>query len=506
MASPTTRRPLSLPLLPTIGLAAWHWVPAAGTVADLVDDSLAFVQAGFWPSPARFLAAGAGSGGEGVATSWQRRQALKNFQDMQYFAEITVGGQVVTGIIDTGSFELVVFEKHCSGCGVAAKFDHDRSGTYRPGPLSRSLAYGSGDLYAREAFDSVSVGSFSAVNQSFWEAFEGYMPILDTARFQSIIGVGPPEMPAYEAWSNTAKSIRVVERRLSQRRPHEHSLKTVVDNVKFSTEVSLLSTVMPTYGFRAFSLCLGSRPMSSGYFVWNDTSAEDRPASFKRVPVVGRHTWTVKMTSVRLAPRGLLSPDLEEGAEGTIDLSCAEGCGAVVDSGTSFLMVPSVVASSLQEELTRLEVNCSNMHEFPDLVFTLGDQTFSLPPDAYVTKVKRSVHPSAASLVRVRDLSFESGECELSVIESTSTTPWGPLWILGMPFFRKYYTTFDLGRTRAERALLIAQAGTGCYPSSVETSLALDSRRRVFSRSLDLAGAYVSPLVREALSSDQLEL
>lgn len=212
------------------------------------------------------------------------------------------------------------------------------------------------------------------------------------------------------------------------------------------------------------------------------------------------------MTDVRLAPRGLLSPDIGLGSAGTVDLSCSGGCGAVVDSGTSFLMVPSEVAGRLQDELSKLDINCSNMHEFPDLVFTLGGHTFSLPPDAYLSKVTRPALPSTMSFMRARELSFETGECELVVMESTSTTPWGPLWILGMPFFRKYYTTFSLGRTRADRALLVAQAGAGCYPADGETNLALEGGHEVFRRHLDLRHVYVSPLVKQAFQSGHVKL
>jgi len=426
---------------------------------------------------------------------------------VQYLANITVGGQVVTGIIDTGSFELVVFEQHCNGCGLTAKYDHNMSVTYQPGTLKRSLYYGSGDLYAREAFDLVSVGAFGTINQSVWESYEAYMPLLDASQFQSIIGVGPPEMPAWEAWAATRKSIQRLETKLLRKHNHSRALSAAVGDMQFSLEVSRRSAMLSTYGIERFSLCLGNRPASNGYLVWNDTSVEKQPESFKHVPVIGRHTWTVNMTDAHLAPRGLLPSDLGTGSMGTIDLSCSTGCGAIIDSGTSFLMMPSDVVNQLQERLTALDVNCSNVHELPDLVFKLGEHTFSLPPDAYLSKVIRPASQSTPSFMRVRELSFPAGvDCDLTVLETTSTTRWGPLWILGMPFFRKYYTTFSLGRTKSERALFIAKAGPNCYPASAETALALDSGQEVFRRHLDLMKAYVSPLVKKAFDSSEIEL
>eukprot|EP00401_Gymnodinium_catenatum_P023410 CAMPEP_0117489388 /NCGR_PEP_ID=MMETSP0784-20121206/17008_1 /TAXON_ID=39447 /ORGANISM="" /LENGTH=92 /DNA_ID=CAMNT_0005284111 /DNA_START=92 /DNA_END=367 /DNA_ORIENTATION=+ len=42
-------------------------------------------------------------------TSQRHRQLLHNDQDMLYTAAMTVGGQEMEGVLDTGSFELLVF-------------------------------------------------------------------------------------------------------------------------------------------------------------------------------------------------------------------------------------------------------------------------------------------------------------------------------------------------------------------------------------------------------------
>mmetsp|Transcript_119071 Transcript_119071/g.231721 ORF Transcript_119071/g.231721 Transcript_119071/m.231721 type:complete len:97 (+) Transcript_119071:1-291(+) len=55
------------------------------------------------------------------------------------------------------------------------------------------------------------------------------------------------------------------------------------------------------------------------------------------------------------------------------------------------------------------------------------------------------------------------------------TSQVGPVWILGMPFFRYYHTTFD----RKDAVMRFARAGPGCEPlpymsNSTKSLLAVD--------------------------------
>mmetsp|Transcript_30889 Transcript_30889/g.65710 ORF Transcript_30889/g.65710 Transcript_30889/m.65710 type:complete len:129 (+) Transcript_30889:90-476(+) len=46
-------------------------------------------------------------------------QRLVNFADLQYIVNYKLGGQTISGILDTGSFDLLVFPHYCSSCGSA---------------------------------------------------------------------------------------------------------------------------------------------------------------------------------------------------------------------------------------------------------------------------------------------------------------------------------------------------------------------------------------------------
>eukprot|EP00420_Gonyaulax_spinifera_P007544 CAMPEP_0197923934 /NCGR_PEP_ID=MMETSP1439-20131203/94846_1 /TAXON_ID=66791 /ORGANISM="Gonyaulax spinifera, Strain CCMP409" /LENGTH=165 /DNA_ID=CAMNT_0043546329 /DNA_START=3 /DNA_END=498 /DNA_ORIENTATION=+ len=164
---------------------------------------------------------------------------------------------MITGIIDSGSFELVVFEKHCQGCGTAGLYDKFGSNTSSKGILEQRLYYGSGDIFVRQAFDMVSVGSFGPINQTFWQGDEAHMQVLEFARFQSIIGVGPPETPANDFWVKTAQAVKKVRQSLDLGiLPAAKDTNKVLESLAASAEMSQHRTMLSQFGKGDFQFAL----------------------------------------------------------------------------------------------------------------------------------------------------------------------------------------------------------------------------------------------------------
>lgn len=100
------------------------------------------------------------------------------------------------------------------------------------------------------------------------------------------------------------------------------------------------------------------------------------------------------------------------------------------------------------------------------LRFKLGDVEFELPPEAYIMKVKGEVPASIFDVLVQWPRPTKNKQvdvCLALIIELGNTqTPVGPLWILGMPFFRYYYTTFSFD----SRQIHVANADSNCEPKA----------------------------------------
>jgi len=100
----------------------------------------------------------------------------------------------------------------------------------------------------------------------------------------------------------------------------------------------------------------------------------------------------------------------------------------IVDSGTSLLVVPKAVATSLGWTKTENLIDCSKIDTLPTLTFTIGGDDYVLEGKDYVLNV--------------------SGQCLIGV--SGMDLPAGnPVkFILGDVFMRKYYVHFDHAGSR----------------------------------------------------------
>merc|ERR1719396_62074 len=145
-----------------------------------------------------------------------------------------------------------------------------------------------------------------------------------------------------------------------------------------------------------------------------------------------------------------------------------------MDSGTSLLMLPTNAIDKLLEAVSKLNSNCTNLDELPHFAFQLDGQQFTLPPDSYIAeaiddeKVNATVPESLVGFARIRTWQRPGYVRQLMVMEGNTRSQYGQTWILGMPFFRQYYSTFDLGDTREDRALYVAPAKRDCTPLTSE--------------------------------------
>jgi len=380
------------------------------------------------------------------------RQTLHNYQNVQYFADFDIGGQKISGIFDTGSFELLVRSSRCSKCvHPTPPYDHAKSSTYSENGTVAKHVFGSGPCISMMGYESVSVGpNLHATEQAFWEIVDHRISVLDTAKFAAIVGIGPNF-----AFGNSEK------------------------------------TLLMSYGIDEFSVCLKKEAGSEGYLTWGkDASAADlKPEDYVTANVVGKHHWVTHLSNVTFAaaPTG--------GHLAQIPCGNGEGCAAIIDSGTSLIAAPGVALMQLSEQIPPINENCSNLHELPTLHFVIDGHDFELPPQAYVMRV------TGATLEAddIWDILFfkpkirKMDMCMPAFMQIDMMSQFGPVWILGMPFFRYYHTTFD----RKNKSMHFGLAGPDCEVkpfrlNRTESLLAVDRAQERTPFDVDL-GAIISP-------------
>lgn len=382
------------------------------------------------------------------------RQRMLNFWDLQYAAEIEVGGQNLRAVLDSGSFDLLAFSKHCASCGGARAYDEKTSKDARRGQRVRTQHYGSGSCTSVDVKDEVVIGEARVHYQDMWVAQSCQMPLLSSASFHAIVGLGPPGHMARMARKKLWQQHQLEEDYVKSGLKVPYSITDALDRANEDLRDSARKLeLLDSLGTRTFSACYGGRPGAPGWIVWNDATREGY-AGVRKIPIAGQLTWGVKIDGLSLV----------NGRGDRSAVSCREGCGAIVDTGTSLIGVPSFMYDRVIDALGLDEtggIRCDNLESMPRLELTLNGQNFSLPPTAYLGRMYGTMNQESAGFMRQRGY----GGCSLLLMDlGHQKTQFGPMFILGIPFMREYYTTFDLGKGPQDRSLWVSEANDECQP------------------------------------------
>lgn len=368
------------------------------------------------------------------------RKSMMNDHDMQYFMEVTVGGQALNGIVDTGSFDVVVMSSTCETCGPqSVLYNPQASHTYEESSLTATLTYGSGTLETRECSETVSIGPFQSNHNTFWSVYDADMMVLQTGINKCIFGMGQPA---------GAERMAQLE---AQAQPEDPHLVQIADSVKRA------NFFVQQTNMHVFSYCLLPESGSEGYFVMDDIDPKDRVgAVFSGAPVVGDMYWAVLLSDVRI--------------NGQVVACQSAPCHAILDTGTSLLAAPTT-SLQLMYELIRplLSQGCQNITMLPNLEFKLGGVDVSLPPSLYMGELSGGL--TQALRGRMVD-NTENHGCEPAFFAMDDKDPeLGDAWILGLPFFRKYYTSFVFSDDFKAKDIFFAEADLACEPTDGSESL-----------------------------------
>uniref|UniRef100_A0A8C3HYH9 Peptidase A1 domain-containing protein n=1 Tax=Chrysemys picta bellii TaxID=8478 RepID=A0A8C3HYH9_CHRPI len=242
------------------------------------------------------------------------------------------------------------------------RFNPKKSSTYQATSQSISIQYGTGSMTGFLAYDTVQIFGLSKTEPSYLSYFAPYDGILGLA-FPSISSSGatPP----------------------------------IFDNM---IKEGLLSQDL-------FSVYLSSNNKRGSFVMFGGIDSSYYSGSLNWIPLTAETYWQISMDSITM--NGYL-------------ISCANGCQAIIDTGTSVLGGPPQPSPKSYTTLV-----CSAKHTLPDIIFTINGIKFPLPATTYIRQKRQ--------------------HCDWNVEQSqeTQNQPFTKVLDLGDVFIRQYYAVFD---------------------------------------------------------------
>jgi hypothetical protein len=272
----------------------------------------------------------------------------------------------------------------------------ERSDDYTPSNETDRIVFGSGAVLVQMGLMDVGLGPLEAEESVVWEITKSdarMAKVLKEASFGGIFGMG---------WKD-----------------EDYNRSTVLEHMDVN----------------AFTFCLGSRKQDGMLHI--GTTLPDREQVF--APVVSKNHWGVTLADITVDRTDV---------KGISTLCNGSPCGALIDSGTSQIIVPPEHVGILKDMIGPIDSHCSNYDELPDLIFKVGGNEVRLTKRAYTKRVVLGgvpkVYPNPDGGELIYQHTEETEWCWLSIGSAMFISKeHGPIWILGMPFFREHLVSFD---------------------------------------------------------------
>ncbi|RPB04184.1 acid protease [Choiromyces venosus 120613-1] len=309
-------------------------------------------------------------------------------RDLSYFSEVKFGsnGKSFVLVIDTGSADTWIPSDTCKSraCQAHATYSSKDSKTLSVGTRAFSIRYGSGEVEGTLVADSVSFAGFN-MNISFGVATKVsddfvYFPI------DGIMGLG---------FQNAS----------------QQNVPTILDelvNNRFIDEKLF-----------AIALARHTDAVNDGVVNFGAIDADLFEGQLNFIPSVSQHgLWEIKVDDISIDGRG----------------AGLSGRTAVIDSGTSLVLLPPADALKLHAIIPGAETNGDTFavpcDTTSNIEFTFGGVKYKVPPQDYVSDKINAEKNICQSLVAGRQILGKN------------------MWLLGDVFLKNVYSVFDLDNGR----------------------------------------------------------
>lgn len=309
---------------------------------------------------------------------------VQNSYNLQYSTIIGFGTPVqqLSLTLDTGSSYTWVPSTNCYCHESLNSFDDKASSTYRNLSQEVTLRYGIGAVKGYFSKDTLTLGDLKAQNQTF--VLTTFDTDLDSLASDGLLGLGFKELS-----DNTPTFIDTLK---SQNQISSSIFSFYINNKDNSYTDSVFT--IGEYGLQKYGTGVSMKiDVIEGYGFW---------LSYLDSFYVGGKKLNRKMSI------------------------------AIIDLGSSLISAPQTMYKKYSREIMANNKKCMDIgfivcdcsfgdyRNFPDLVYTMNGVDFVIHAENYIY--------------------YENGYCYL-LLEGNGLDEY---WILGQPFFREYYTVFDM--------------------------------------------------------------
>lgn len=349
---------------------------------------------------------------EKVAALAHMRAQSQMVHALQYFGELTIGTppQRFNVIFDTGSGHLLVPSASCDSpaCATHPRFNETASSTVIPigwadSPLTRAedatdrdtqvMDFAMGEVVGQYARDHICLGD-SCATADFVEMTEESDNPFKNAEWDGVLGLA----------------------------------QSLSDAEEFNVFTALAQNATPAMKRPVFAVYLGRHVEDEAEITFGDYKESRMASPLHWVDVSEEGYWQFQFTDLTVGGK----------STGLCSKYGARKCQGVLDTGSSLMMGPGDAMDSLIGFLgfangtTR---NCTEQTHFPTLGFQIGGETFEMEPDDYMDRSQNHGSPAG------------SDTCWAHMMP-VGNTGRGPIFVLGMPFLRAFYTVYDVHTKR----------------------------------------------------------
>ena len=306
------------------------------------------------------------------------------FLHAQYYGAIEIGTppKEFKVMFDTGTSDLWIPSVKCISiaCFLHARYDSKASSTYVGHGTKFEIQYGIASITGILSKDTISLAGSKLTQVTFGEALQ--QTRFAFAKFDGILGLG--------FLSTAATGVKPI-------------FNEMIDQ-KVITE-----TVFSIY------LQKDGNEESGGEITFGGIDDTKYTGELTYVPVTQEGYWQFKMDKFTLDDRDI----------------CNNGCEALANTGTSFIVGPTQTVEMLQNAIGtkkqwngQYTIDCKKVPSLPPIDFVIGGKKFTLTGNEYILQVQ--------------------GTC-ISGFQASDRSDDAP-WILGDIFLSKYFSVYDYGK------------------------------------------------------------